>query len=99
MAEDVKSYREKQEISPAEQAVKEIIASRGARLLSLTPVLAASGEPLGKLYYPEGHWTPRAHALAGEYLGNYLFNLLQGEAGRQTERQTNNFHPAVNRIK
>lgn len=35
---------------------------------SLTSSLASSNFPIDKLYYPEGHWTANAHAIASENL-------------------------------
>ncbi len=62
---EVESYRRKQEISRDEQAIKEIIEAHGGALHSCTPVLAAAPESIRELYFVEGHWTPRAHFLAG----------------------------------
>jgi lysophospholipase L1-like esterase len=76
LAAQVEAYRGKPEASPDEQALKEIIAARGGALLSLTPVLAAAPEPVGRLYYAEGHWTPKAHQVVGACLGKHLSALL-----------------------
>ena len=76
LAAEVEAYRRKPEISPDEQAIKAIIESRGGTWQSLTPVLAAAPEPIGQLYYAEGHWTPRAHQVVGSYMADYLTALL-----------------------
>ena len=72
ISNEVEAYRRTREISPDEAAIKAIIEARGGALFSLTPVLAARPESIRDLYYAEGHWTRRAHALVGEYLGSYL---------------------------
>ncbi len=79
LAAEVENFRRMQQISRDEEAIKKIIAARGGALQSLTPVLATGGEPLEELYYPEGHWTPRAHWLAGSYLACYICDSLQGK--------------------
>jgi len=79
VAAEVEAYRRRPEASRDEQAIKAIVETRGGALNSLTPVLAAAPEPIGQLFYVEGHWTPRAHALAGGYMGSYLATLLQGK--------------------
>ena len=85
VAAEVEDYRRAQELSPDEQAIKEIIETRGGTLHSLTPVLAGDPGNLRELYFAEGHWTSRAHLLAGRYLGNILEPYSKGnkaEAGR-----------------
>ena len=72
ISNEVEAYRRTKEISPDEAAIKAIIEARGGALFSLTPVLAARPESIRDLYYTEGHWTRRAHALVGEYLGSHL---------------------------
>jgi lysophospholipase L1-like esterase len=62
-------------ISPDEKAFREIAAGLGLRFLSLTPVLAASPEPLERLYFVEGHWTPLAHAIVARALGEAMRDL------------------------
>lgn len=79
LAAEVEAHRREPEFSRDEKAIKEIIEARGGTLQSLTPLLAAAPEPVGELYYAEGHWTPRAHLLAGRYLGGYLAGLLQAK--------------------
>lgn len=76
-AGEVESFRRSGEISRDERAIKEILATQGGSLLSLTPLLAAAPEPIEALYYAEGHWTPRSHALAGEFMATYLDKLLK----------------------
>jgi lysophospholipase L1-like esterase len=61
--------------SPDEGAFQEIAAGLGIRFLSLTPVLAGSPEPLERLYFAEGHWTPSAHAIAARALAAAVRNL------------------------
>ena len=41
-------------------------------LWSLTPLLAHSGQSIDRLYYPEGHWTAAAHAMAARYLSRLI---------------------------
>ena len=90
IASEVKTFREKQVSSRDEQAIKEIIESRGGTLQSLTPLLASAPEPVGELYYAEGHWTPRAHLLAGRYMGCYIASQFQAKhlpRGQETARR------------
>ena len=79
VASEVETYRQKQEISRDEQAIKEIIEARGGTLKSLTPPLASAPVPIRELYYAEGHWTPRAHLQVGRYLGDYIASQLQAK--------------------
>jgi lysophospholipase L1-like esterase len=58
--------------SPDETAFREIGVDLGLRAFSLTPVLAASPEPLERLYFSEGHWTPSAHAIAARALAEEM---------------------------
>jgi hypothetical protein len=76
LASEVEAYRQKQEISRDEKALGEFIQRRGRTLHSLTPVLAASGEPLTALYYAEGHWTAQTHLLVGRYLASNIEAML-----------------------
>jgi len=75
--EEVQKFRGKNVISKDEEVLKELVSTQGEAMVSLTPVLAASGESLPRLYYAEGHWTPRAHSLAAKYLGAQLKNYLE----------------------
>jgi lysophospholipase L1-like esterase len=61
--------------SPDETAIQEIAAGLGLRFLSLTPFLAASPEPLERLYFEEGHWTPAAHAIVARVLAEAMRDL------------------------
>jgi hypothetical protein len=54
--------------SPDEAAFQEITMDLGLRSFTLTPALAASPEPLERLYFTEGHWTTAAHAVAARAL-------------------------------
>ncbi len=83
-ASEVEAYRRQGKISRDEQAISEIVERQGGQLLSLTPVLAAAPEPIQGLYYPEGHWTARAHEVAGSYLERYLLekNPAPGPRGK-----------------
>jgi hypothetical protein len=86
LAAEVEAYRRKPGFSRDEKAIKEIIETRGGTLQSLTPLLASAPEPIGELYYAEGHWTPRAHLLAGRYLGDYIASQLQAKRLRRSDR-------------
>jgi hypothetical protein len=72
VAAEVENYRRQQAISRDEQALGEILSRQGGTLHSLTPVLAASPDPIGALYYAEGHWTARAHLLSANYMASYV---------------------------
>jgi hypothetical protein len=67
--------------SPDEGAFEEIAVGLGLRFFSLTPVLAASTEPLERLYFGEGHWTPSAHAIAGRALAEAMRDLVAPPGG------------------
>lgn len=86
IASEVETFRQKQVISRDEQAIKEIIEAPGGTLQSLTPLLASAPEPVGELYYAEGHWTPRAHLLVGRYMGGYIASQLQAKRLRRSGR-------------
>ena len=71
VAPEIEAYRKNGAISPDEAAFTAIIKKQGKELKSLTPVLAASAEPLPKLYFipRDAHWTALGQALAAQYLG------------------------------
>jgi hypothetical protein len=75
-AQEVREYRRTHTISADERAMLQIAADNGMLLWSLTPLLALSGQPIDRLYYPEGHWTAAAHALAARYLSRQIENWL-----------------------
>jgi len=79
MAPEIEEYRQNGAISPDEAAFTAIIKKQGKEIKSLTPVLAASAEPLTKLYFVprDGHWTARGQALAAQYLGAEIARRLQ----------------------
>ncbi len=81
--EEVQSFRKKHVTSKDEQALKELVSTQGEAMFSLTPVLAASGESLQRLYYQEGHWTPAAHALVAKDLGDRLQDYLEKQDCRR----------------
>jgi hypothetical protein len=65
-----------------EQALREIAGNLGETVLSLTPLLADSGESLDRLYYAEGHWTAAAHRLAGRFVAGQIRQYLDQESER-----------------
>jgi lysophospholipase L1-like esterase len=69
-------------LSPDETAFQEIATDLGLRFLSLTPVLAASSEPLEGLYFAEGHWTPSAHAIAARGIADAMRDLAMPPLSR-----------------
>ncbi|MGO9620664.1 MAG: hypothetical protein ACLPT6_04580 [Desulfobaccales bacterium] len=79
MAPEIEAYRQNGAISPDEAAFTGIINKQGKEIKSLTPVLAASAEPLPKLYFipRDGHWTALGQALAAQYLGAEVERRLQ----------------------
>ncbi len=79
MAPEIEEYRQNGAISLDEAAFTAIIKKQGKELKSLTPVLAASAEPLPKLYFVprDGHWTARGQALAAQYMGAEIERRLQ----------------------
>jgi hypothetical protein len=79
MAPEIEEYRKNGAISPDEAAFTAIIKKQGKEIKSLTPVLAASAEPLAKLYFVprDGHWTALGQALAAQYLGTEVERRLK----------------------
>ncbi|MGB7912391.1 MAG: hypothetical protein WCF59_09225 [Desulfobaccales bacterium] len=79
MAPETEAYRKDGSISHDEAAFTAIIKRQGKELRSLTPVLAASAEPLTKLYFVprDGHWTAMGQALEAQYLGAEIERRLQ----------------------
>ena len=74
-ADEVDLFRRTGQISPDETVLVSLLGSSHVRLLSLTPLLAGSGQALATLYYhedpqkrPDGRWRPAGHALAAGYL-------------------------------
>lgn len=63
-AEDIKAFRGGEKESAEEAALRAICASLQVKLTSLTSIVAASPYSLDELYYGEGHWKARTHALA-----------------------------------
>jgi hypothetical protein len=79
ISQEVLDYRRTRTISPDERAIQRLAADNGMMLWSLTPLLAHSGQPVGRLYYKEGHWTAAAHAM----VAHYLSRLIQSGLGRR----------------
>jgi len=79
MAPEVELFRKTPQKSKDEAAFESIIHNQGEELISLTPTLAASGEPLNKLYFvpSDGHWTARGQALAAQYISEQIENRLK----------------------
>jgi hypothetical protein len=73
--------RQGRPLSPDESAFREVAADLGLQSLSLTPALAGSLEPLERLYFADGHWTPTAHALVARALQDVTRNLLAPRRG------------------
>jgi hypothetical protein len=71
-AEGVKHYRESGEYSNDEKALYNILKPEGEALLSMTPIISGSKEPISSLYYVEEHWTPVAHSLVANYISDYI---------------------------
>jgi len=78
---ELQQYRKNGELSHDERALREIADSQGVTVYSLTPVLAASGQSIRQLYYPEGHWTAAAHRLAGHFVAGQLRQALEQKGG------------------
>jgi hypothetical protein len=72
ISQEVLEYRQTRTTSPDERAIQRIAAQNGLMLWSLTPLLAHSGQSIDRLYYPEGHWTAAAHAIAARYLSRLI---------------------------
>ena len=67
-AAEVAAFRRTGGPSADEAAFDALRRAVGLDGVSATPALAASGMPVGRLYFPEIHWRPRAHALAAAAL-------------------------------
>jgi len=85
-ARDVWEARRGSAPSVDERAFRELAAELGLRSLSLTPVLAASPEPLERLYVEDGHWSAVAHTLAARALTKVTLDLLERGSGEQAPR-------------
>jgi hypothetical protein len=72
ISQEVLDYRRTSTISADERAIQRLAADNGIILWSLTPLLAHSGQSIDRLYYPEGHWTAAAHAIAARYLSRLI---------------------------
>lgn len=79
LATEVELFRKTHQTSQDEVTIESIYKNLGGELLSLTPTLAASGEPLNKLYFVprDGHWTPLGQALAAQYISEQIENRLK----------------------
>jgi hypothetical protein len=86
---EVLEYRQNRTISGDERAIQRLAAENGMVLWSLTPLLAHSGQPLDRLYYPEGHWTAAAHAMAARDLSRLI---QSGLAQRRQLKQSEPLH-------
>jgi lysophospholipase L1-like esterase len=70
---EVEAYRNNRQISHDETALTEIAKNHGEMTFSLTPALAASAEPLDKLYFVgDGHWTALGHAVVAQCLSDQI---------------------------
>ncbi len=77
ISQEVERFRESHTRFNEETAINEIVKAQGEVLWSLTPVIAASGEPVEKLYFKEdGHWTALGHALAARYMSETINDRL-----------------------
>jgi hypothetical protein len=76
MSTEVSDYRQTSTISPDERVMERLAAANGLVLWSLTPLLAHSGQSIDRLYYPEGHWTAAAHAIAARYQSRLIQSQL-----------------------
>jgi lysophospholipase L1-like esterase len=78
MSVEVDAYKKNSKISNDEKAIQQLAQKYGERLFSLTPVFAASPEPLDQLYFlSDGHWTAAGHALAARYLSEQIGDRLK----------------------
>ena len=82
--DEVKWYRDTGRVSKDEAAFKELLGTKGEVLISLTPMLAASGRPVEALYFdeertgrPTGHWTPLGHSLVAAFMEGVVRDRLE----------------------
>ena len=88
ISQEVLEYRQTRTTSPDERAIQRIAAQNGLMLWSLTPLLAHSGQSIERLYYPEGHWTAAAHAIAARHLSRLIQSgLVRGRQPVHTSRE------------
>jgi hypothetical protein len=85
--DDVKQYSDTRRQSRDERTFFELVGPT-ATVMSLTAMLADSGEPLERLYYdearvgkPNGHWTPIGHALTARFIEGPVTDRLQNRLG------------------
>jgi hypothetical protein len=61
--ENIELFRNQSQESPEESALTEICSGQGIQLTSFTRLIAATQSSVDDLYFGEGHWKPRTHAL------------------------------------
>lgn len=80
MSMEVEAYRKNRQISSDEAAFTKIVKTQGERIFSLTPVLAASEEPIDRLYFRnDGHWTVSGNTVVARYLSEHIKSRLNND--------------------
>ncbi|HUK17872.1 MAG TPA: hypothetical protein VLW65_15720 [Bryobacteraceae bacterium] len=67
---DIAYFRSRGKAAPDEAALAEVCLSLGFSVTSFTPLIAGTGDRLETLYYGEGHWKPRTHALVSPMIAD-----------------------------
>jgi lysophospholipase L1-like esterase len=82
--DEVQIYRGAGKVAKSEATLRDLLRPAGIEPISLTPVLAGSPAPLGRLYYdeanvgrPSGHWTPEGHVLVEETIRHHVRARLE----------------------
>lgn len=73
MSVEVEKYRQEHAFSEDELTITAIARRQGMQIVSPTPMLAASAEPIDNLYFKnDGHWTALGNALVARYLSEQI---------------------------
>ncbi len=75
----VSLYRRSHSLSKDENAIMNLASNLNINFLSLTPIISDTEYKLDKLYYKEGHWTPRAHYIAAKYMSSHIKQCLENQ--------------------
>ncbi|MGQ0569213.1 MAG: hypothetical protein ACT4P5_06725, partial [Armatimonadota bacterium] len=87
-ADEISRYRNGRALSKDETTFLKLAGSNRGAVISLTAMLAGSGEPLEQLYFdeagvgrPSGHWTPTGHRLVAGFVERVATGRLKRRLG------------------
>lgn len=76
---EVERYRHARGLSSDENALCKMLESQHIEFLSLTAAISNTEEPIPRLYYREGHWTPLTHSLVAGYISKYIKRCFKND--------------------